>query len=71
MRKTSDFYPHEKVAKGTCKSKTGLIKTVCLFDPDTHEEIRKMAIRHNVSFAEQVRVLTEQALEDLREQQPE
>lgn len=48
------------------RTKTGMVKTVCLFDPDTHEEIAKLATSEKTSFAEQVRILTEHALEEIR-----
>lgn len=53
-----------KLAKGICRSKNGMIRVVCDFDKSTFVKIRKIAEDENTSFAEQVRTLTENALED-------
>ena len=62
---TSRARKPENVAKGTCRTSGGLIKTVCAFDEDTHEYIRNRAIKYNTSFAEQVRLLVEFGIIDV------
>lgn len=41
-------------------------KTAVLFERETHETIRALAIKHGTSFAEQVRTLVEWGLEHER-----
>lgn len=48
-------------AKGCPKG--DLLKTVILLDPETHEQVRQMAIRDQTSFASAARMLIEWGLE--------
>lgn len=56
------------LARGCRSGPKGMLKSVCLFDEDTHDLIRSLAAKHGVSFAEQVRILVEWGLEAAAEQ---
>ena len=47
----------KKPAVGVKEGK--MIKTVCLFDPETHAQIKEMAMLEGCSFAAKVRELVE------------
>jgi len=61
---TNGKFKPRHVAKGVVNTNGSLIGTCCSFDPDTHEEIRQLAIKNGVSFAEQVRCLVEWGLQE-------
>lgn len=58
-------YKRNEPAKGCPEGY--MIKTVCLFDDETHAEVRTMAERKNTSFAEQVRILVDMGIETMKE----
>ena len=46
-----------------CRDRRGYgVKTVCLFDEDTHAQIRQRAVTEGTSFAAQVRQLVDWGL---------
>lgn len=52
-------------AKGAQEVYGGMRATACRFDEKTHEKIRKLAAKDNVSFAEKVREIVEWGLLEL------
>lgn len=57
---------HRPVARGV-PTPSGEIQIVCAFDVETFTEISRLAARSKNSFREQVRLLVEFGLEDIKE----
>ena len=56
----------QHVAEGSTVARSGCRKTVCIFDPEMHATLRRMAIENNVSFAEQVRTVVTWGLDSAK-----